>query len=83
LQAKPKEMVTAELTNNRTAGIDTNHSTMLTLLQKLNAVCEQRWVQFELQNSPIRVFACDGKIYTIIEPTCEIVSQLKFLIFSE
>jgi len=57
LQAKPKEMVRAEPTNNRTAGIDTNHSTMFTLLLKLNVICEQRWIQFELQNSPSRVFA--------------------------
>jgi len=28
LQAKPKEMVRAEPTNNRTVGIDNNHSTM-------------------------------------------------------
>ena len=50
-------MVRAEPTNNRTAGIDTNHSTMFTLLLELNVLCEQRWMQFELQNSPSRVFA--------------------------
>jgi len=44
-----------EPTNNRTAGIDTNHSTMLTLLLDLNVISEQRWIQFELQNSPSRV----------------------------
>jgi len=44
-------MVRAEPTNNHTAGIDTN-STMFTLLLKLNVICEQRWIQFELQNSP-------------------------------
>jgi len=32
----------AEPTNNRTAGIDTNHSTMFTLLLELNLICEQR-----------------------------------------
>ena len=52
----------AEPTNNREAGIDTNHSTMLTLLLELNAICEQRWIQFELQNSPSRVSAFHGEI---------------------
>jgi len=66
LHAKPKEMVRAEPTNNRIAGTDTNHSTMFTLLLKLNVMCEQRWIQFVLQNSPSRVFAFDGKIYTTI-----------------
>jgi len=33
---------------------------------KLNVSCEQRWIQFELQNSPSKVFAFDGKIYTTI-----------------
>jgi len=55
VQTKPKEMVRAEPTSNSTAGIDNNHSTMLTLLLELNVVCEQRWIQFELQNSPSRV----------------------------
>ena len=32
LQAKPKEMVRGEPTNNHTAGVDTNHSIMFTLL---------------------------------------------------
>jgi len=59
-------MVRAEPTNNRTAGIDTNHSTMFTLLLELNVICEERWIQFELQNSSSRIFACDGKIYTTI-----------------
>jgi len=59
-------MVRAEPMNNRTAGIDSNHSTMFTLLLKLNVMCEQRWIQFELQNSPSKVFAFDGKIYTTI-----------------
>ena len=76
-------MVRAEPTNNRTAGIDINYSTMFTLLLKLNVMCEQRWIQFELQNSPSRVFAFDGKIYTTIQQTCEIGSELKFFIFSE
>ena len=66
LQAEVKEMVRAEPTNNRTAGIDTNHSTVLKLLLELNALCEQRWMQFELQNNPSRVFAFDGKTYTTI-----------------
>jgi len=35
LQAKPKEMVRAEPRNNRTAGINTNHSTIFTLLLEL------------------------------------------------
>jgi len=59
-------MVRAELTNNRTAGIDTNHSTMFKLLLELNVIFEQRWIQFELQYSPSRVFVFDGKIYTTI-----------------
>jgi len=68
LQAKPKEMVRAEPTNNRTAGVNTNHSTMFTLLLELllNVICEQRWIHFELQNISSRVFAFDGKIYTTI-----------------
>jgi len=59
-------MVRAKPTNNRTAGTNTNHSTMFTLLLELNVICEQRWTQLELQNSPSRVFAFDGKIYTTI-----------------
>jgi len=61
-----KEMVREEQRHNRTAGTDTNNSTMFTLLLELNVICEQRWMQFELQNSPGRVFAFDGKIYTTI-----------------
>ena len=76
-------MVRAEPTNNLTAGIDTNHSTILKLLLELNVIYEQRWIQFELRNSPSRVFAFDGKIYTTIWEICEIGSQLKFLIYSE
>jgi len=84
LQTQPKELVgTATPTNNRTVGIETNHSTMFTLLLELNVVCEQRWIQFELQNRPSRGFAFDGKIYITIWQTCEIGSQLKFLINSE
>jgi len=37
-----------------------------TLLLDLNVISEQRWIQFELQNSPSRVFAFDGKTYTTI-----------------
>ena len=59
-------MVRAESRNIRTAGIDTNHPTMFTLLLELNVICDQRWIQFELQNSSRRVFAFDGKIYTTI-----------------
>jgi len=59
-------MVRAEPTNNRTVDIDINHSTIFTLLIELNVICEQRWIQFELQNSPSRVFAFDGKIYITI-----------------
>jgi len=39
---------------------------MFTLLPKLNVICEQKWIQFELQNRPSRVFACHGKICTNI-----------------
>ena len=59
-------MVGAEPKNNRTAGIDTNHPTMFTFPLELNVICEQCRIQFELQNSPKRVFAFDGKIYTTI-----------------
>ena len=38
-------MVRAEPTSNRTAGTDTNHSTMFTLLLQLNLICEQRCSQ--------------------------------------
>jgi len=81
-------MVRAEPTNNRTAGIESNNSTMFTLLAtkaQLNVICdcEQIWIQFELQNSTSRVFAFDGKIYIIIWQFCESGSQLKFLIYSE
>jgi len=55
-----------EPTNNRTAGIDTYHSTMFTLLLDLNVITDQRWIQFKLQNCPSSVFAVDGKIYTTI-----------------
>jgi len=48
-------MVRAEPRNNCTAVIDTNHSTMFTLVLDLNVICEQRRIQFELQNSPSRV----------------------------
>jgi len=58
--------VRAKPTNNRTASIDTNHSTMFTLLLELNVIYEQRWIQFELQNSLSRIFAFDGKIYTTV-----------------
>jgi len=43
-----KGMVKAEPTKNRTAGIDTNHSTMFTLLLKLIVICEQLCIQSEL-----------------------------------
>jgi len=56
---------------------------MFTLLLELNVICEQKFIQFELQNSPGSVFAFDGKIYTTIQQTYEIGSQLQFLIFSE
>jgi len=59
-------MVRAEPTNNHTAAIGPNQSTMFTLLPKLNVICEQKWIQFELQNRPSRVFACHGKICTNI-----------------
>jgi len=66
LQVNSKEMVRAQPTNNRTTGIDTNHSTMFALLLELNVTSEERWMQFELQNSSSRVFAFDGKTYTAI-----------------
>jgi len=37
---------------------------MITLVLELNVICQQKWIQFELQNSPRRVFAFDGKTYT-------------------
>jgi len=40
-------MVRAKPTNNRTADIDTNHSTMFMLLLELNVICEQRSMQLE------------------------------------
>ena len=49
----------AESTNNHTAGIDANHSTMFTLLLECNEICEQRWIQFELQYGPLQSF-CIG-----------------------
>jgi len=66
LHANPKEMVRAEPTNNHTADIGLNHLNMFTLLLELNVICEQKWIQFELQNSPRTVFAFDGKMYTTI-----------------
>jgi len=57
----PLEFLTAHFGNHCT-----NHSTMLTLLLELNVVCEQRWIPFELQNSPTRVLEFDDKIYTAI-----------------
>jgi len=64
LQANPKEMVRAEPTNNHTAGIGPKHSTMFTLLLQLNVICEQKWIQFELQNSPRRSLHLIAK-YTV------------------
>ena len=43
-----------------------NHSTMFKLLLKLNVIREQRWMLLELQNSPSRGFAFDGKMCTTI-----------------
>jgi len=43
-------MVRAELLNTRTAGMDTNHSTMVALLlvtRTLLYLWEQKWMQFE------------------------------------
>jgi len=62
----PKGMVRAEPGNNRTTSIETDHSTMFTFLQERNIICELRWIQFELQNSPSRVFVFDGKIYATV-----------------
>jgi len=53
--------------NNRTAGIDTKHSYVnIATTVDPNVICEQKWIQFEMQNSPSRVFAFDGKIQTTI-----------------
>jgi len=57
-------MLTAESTNACTAGIDTNHSTMFTLLVELKVIRGQRWMQFELQNCLSRAFAIHGKIHS-------------------
>jgi len=59
-----KDMVRAEPKNNCTAGINTNHSTMFTLLLEINDICEQRWIQFELKNSTSRDFSFDTR-YTL------------------
>jgi len=69
---------------------------MFTLLLELNVVCEQRWIQFELQNSLSRSFATDGKICTVVSQICTVIfakyalsfskkitSQLKFFLCSE
>jgi len=58
--------VRAGPTNTHTAVIDTNHSTMFTLLLEFNLVHGQRRKQFELHDSSSRPFAVDGKIYTAI-----------------
>jgi len=43
-------------------------------------MCEHRWIQFELQNSPSRVFAFDGKIYMVWQRnTTADVATLPFL----
>ena len=47
-------MVRAEPTNNHSAGIGPNLTTMFALLLELNFICEQKWIQFQLQNSPRR-----------------------------
>jgi len=67
LQANPKEMVKAELSNNHTAGIGPNHSTMFTLLIELSVIFEQKWIKFELQYSPRRVFAFDVRLPYVLE----------------
>jgi len=71
-------MVRAELTSIRTAGIDTNHLTMFTLLLELNVICEEMWIQFKLQNSPSRVFAFGGKIYTTFSKHVKSYHNLNF-----
>jgi len=57
-------MVRAEPRNNHTPSIDTNNSTMFTLLLELNVICEQRGIQFEFQNNPSRVLDLMAK-YTL------------------
>jgi len=37
---------------------------MFTLLVELNVICEQKWIQFELQNSPRRALHLMAK-YTV------------------
>jgi len=54
----------SEPRNNRTLVIDTNNSTMFTLLLDLNIICERRWIQFKMQYSPSRVLHLMAK-YTL------------------
>jgi len=53
----------AEPRNNCTAGTHTNHSNYVHVATRieLNVICEQRWIQFELQNSPSRVLQMMAK----------------------
>ena len=39
---------------------------MFTLLLEVDVMCGQRWIQFEFQDIPSRVFSIDGKIYITI-----------------
>jgi len=59
-------LVLASVVQGDAVNCNTDHSTVFTLLLELNIIFEQRWMQFELQNSPSRVFAFDRKIYTTI-----------------
>ena len=59
-------MVRAEPTNTGTAGIDTNHFTVFKLLMEIIVIYGQIWIQFEMENSPSRVFAINGKIHTTL-----------------
>jgi len=77
-------MLKAEPLNTRTAGTDTNTLTTFTLLLVIRtqrymwSLSGQRWMQFELQNSPSRAFAIDGKIDTTFQQICKIALQLNF-----
>jgi len=58
-------MVRVEPMNNCRAGIDTNQSTMFTLLLELNVICEYRWIGCS-SNCKLVPVEFDGKEYTVI-----------------
>jgi len=77
-------MVRAELTNNRTASIDTNHSAMFTLLLELNLICEERCLNCKIvplrQNVHYHLANLWNQITTIIFDIFRIITlkQQKF-----